>query len=430
MAGLAGLAGLSACSVLQSWGWQDSDQPWQASPSVLAAQEQAESQAQEAAAATAPESMPSDRDAAAPTISDGQSPFVSSDSPASSAGVARPGALPSAYPMASGRLHAEQSVRPMDAAGNTPANWRQITFSHEGIDFDPDIDPTGQYLVFASTRHRSTSAIYLQKVDAVAVTQLTGDPSNNAMPAFSPDGKRIAFASDRTGNWDIFTMSLDGGPAVQITSDATADIHPRFSPDGRWLLYTTLSVQSGQWEMVLVDLEKPGIKRFLGQGVFPSWSPRGDRIVFQKAKQRGTRWFSLWTVDLVNGEAVRPTEIVSSANAACITPRFSPDGQKLVFVTVVDPDAQAAHGDLPMRADIHLVSLDGSNRMNLTQSRTANLQPVWASDDTIYFVSRQTPGGLAAKENIWAMRSDRMTAPGSSGSGKANVVESPRSSGR
>lgn len=328
--------------------------------------------------------------------------------------------------------------------GGAPTNMRQVTFAQEGADFDPDIDPTGQYLVYASTRHRPTSAIYIQKVDALAVTQLTTDPSNNAMPSFSPDGKRVAFASDRTGNWDIFVMSVDGGSQpVQITSDAAADIAPRFSPDGRWLVYTTLSSQSGQWEMVLIDLEKPGSRRYIGQGVFPCWSPRGERIVYQKAKQRGTRWFSLWTVDLVHGEAVRPTEIVSSSHAACITPRFSPDGQKLVFAALVDPDGQAAQSsDRPARSEICIVSLDGSNRINLTPGRSANLQPVWASDGTIYFVSSQGHRGVSSRETIWSIRPERamqaMTATSLGGSGatagatslgggKANVLESPRS---
>ncbi len=278
-------------------------------------------------------------------------------------------------------------------------NLRQITFTVEGADFDPDIDPTGNFLVHASTRHRTTSDLYVKSVAGSALRQLTSDPANEVMPVFSPDGSRVAFASDRSGDWDIYIVDVKGGQPVQITDSPADEIHPSFSRDGRQLVYCTSGSQSGQWEMVIVDLDNTAIKRFIGHGLFPTWSPTQDKILFQRARQRGTRWFSIWTLDMVNGEPMSPTEIAASTNAAAITPDWSPDGRQIVFCTVIDPDAQQKPG--PPQADLWLVNADGSNRVRLTMGQFANLQPSWAQSGAIYFSSDRSGESI---ENIWSIR--------------------------
>jgi TolB protein len=189
---------------------------------------------------------------------------------------------------------------------------------------------------------------------------------------------------------------------VQLTSDATDDVHPSFSPDGRHLVYCSRGSQSGQWELVVVDVEAPSTKRFIGYGLLPTWAPTGNKIVFQKSRERGSRTFSVWTVDYANGEGIRPTEIAASSNAAVITPSFSPDGNHIVFCTVVDLAADETQR--PQQADIWVIGADGTGRANLTHSPFANLQPVWAKDGSIYFVSNR---GSQGRENIYAVRPDR-----------------------
>ncbi len=281
-------------------------------------------------------------------------------------------------------------------------NLRQVTFTTEGADFDPDIDPTGSILVYASTRHRETSDLYVKAVTGEALRQLTDDPANEVMPVFSPDGSRVAFASDRSGNWDIYIMDIAGGQPVQVTRDATDDFYPSFSRDGQKLIYSTFGTQSGQWEMVIIDLNNTSTKRYIGHGLFPVWSPTQDKIVFQRARQRGTRWFSIWTIDLVNGEPMNPTEIAASSNAAAITPDWSPDGKQVVFCTVIDPDAEESDG--PLQADLWLVNTNGTNRVRLTMGRFANIQPIWAGSGTIFFTSDRSGEGM---ENVWSITPDR-----------------------
>jgi TolB protein len=286
----------------------------------------------------------------------------------------------------------------MDAQDNV----RRVTFTTEGADFDVTTDRRGEYLYFASTRHRETADIYRQKIGGTAVTQLTNDASNDVMPVVSPDGRQLAFASDRAGTWDIYLMDIDGGRTLQITSDEAHNIHPSFSRDGRNLVYCSYGSQSGTWELVLVDLTQPTKKRIIGHGLFPSFSPTEDTIVFQRARERGSRWFSVWTIDVVNGEAISPTEVAVSSNAAVISPEWSPDGQNIVFCTVIDP----ANDDptRPTKADVWVVNRDGSGRAKLTSGDFANLQPSWSPDGNIYFISDRGERGI---ENIWSVRPDQ-----------------------
>lgn len=288
---------------------------------------------------------------------------------------------------------------PLDSTGQL----RRISLTNEGADFDVTLDKAGEHLIYSSTRHRKTSDIYRQRIEGSAITQLTDDESNDVMPALSPDGKTIAFASDRSGNWDLYLMDADGGPAVQLTTDRTHDIHPSFSPDGKHLVYSSLSDRSGQWQLVVIDVANPTTKRYIGHGLFPQWSPKGDTILYQRARERGTRWFSVWTIELdERGEAGSPTEIVWSSQYACITPSWSPDGKAVVFCTVTNPEADT-QGDRPAQSDVWIAKADGSGRTKMTRGKFANLQPAWSGDNAIYFVSNRATNGV---ENIWALDPD------------------------
>ena len=282
-------------------------------------------------------------------------------------------------------------------------NMRRISFADQGADFDPCTSPDGKWVFFASTRHRPTADIYVKSVDGTAVTQLTSDPAQDVMPAVSPDGKRIAFCSNRSGSWDIFVMNAggiatgSGGQAVQVTSDPGQELHPTWSPDGRWLAFCRQSEPSDRWEIWVTDATRPGVMKFLTFGLFPSWQPSGNKIAFQRSRERGDKLFSIWTVDVVDGEAVNPTEVISSATAAAINPTWSPDGQTIAFSVIPNP-AEQVDMDRPAQADVWIVKADGSGRANLTGGHSVNLSPVWSSDNRVYFVSSR--GGT---DNIWSI---------------------------
>jgi TolB protein len=276
--------------------------------------------------------------------------------------------------------------------------FEQHTFAEEGYDSNVSVDPTGKWLVFASTRHSEHAGIYMQRVNGTAVTRLTSDDSDNAFPSFSPDGKQIAYCSTRSGTWNVYVMDTDGRNSVQVTNTNNQCMHPSFSPDGGRLVYSELGSRSNQWELWTVNLTS-GEKRQIGYGLFPNWSPArdADRIAFQRARERGSRWFSLWTLDLIDGEGRRLTEVSVSSNAAIVSPAWSPDGKRLVFATILDP--ARSNGHRKGEQDIWSINADGGDRRRLTDGNGVNLSPVWASDNRVFFISDR--GGT---ESVWSVR--------------------------
>jgi TolB protein len=291
------------------------------------------------------------------------------------------------------------------APGETPnvalqgeGNIKQVSFAPEGGDFTPDIDRSGTFLVYASKQHSQNFDIYRKAIDGRTVTQVTSDPSDDMMPSVSPDGKHVAFVSNRTGNWDVFTMATEGGPPTQITFESDDEVQPTWSPDGKQLAFARKNARTSRWEIWTASAMQPSGSTFLCEGFLPRWCPDASNncLLFQRARQQGSRFYGVWTIQLHNGQAMNPTEIVSAQNAAIIQPSWGPDGKRIVFTTVVDPIAQA--GDLPEQSDLWVINVDGTGRSRLTGGHFRNMQPVWGSDDKIYFVSNR-----AGVENLWCV---------------------------
>ncbi len=297
-----------------------------------------------------------------------------------------------------------------DAIGQHTTNIQQISFANDGSDFDPQVSRDGLYLVYASTQHRPQADIYLQEIGSRVITRITDDPAGDVMPNLNAQGDRLAFASNRTGNWDIWVMPTTGnGRAIQITNDPAHELHPSFSPDGSKVVYCRLGPTSGRWELWVADSFGDTGAQFIGYGLFPEWCPvpgtgndGADRILFQRSRERGSRTFSVWTIDYDRNrrQAGRETQIASDPETALINPSWSPDGSRIVYSAVPNPDQWTGSGrnSLPPSASIYMTGVDGRGTVELTRGNAIDMMPAWSVTGRVFFVSNRS-----GVENLWSL---------------------------
>jgi TolB protein len=264
----------------------------------------------------------------------------------------------------------------------------QQTFATDGSDFDPFVSRDGKTLVFASTQHRPNPDLYIKAVGSRTMTQLTSDPASEVMPELSPDGARVAFASNRSGYWNLYVMPSSGGQAVQLTSGSSQDLHPTWSPDGKFIAFSRLGQASGRWELWVIEVARPQVAEYIGLGAFPRWSPVAgtgsegrDKIVFQRSRERGDRAFSLWTIDYKPGSVGQPTEVVSARGMAAINPHWSPDGTMITYAMVPVRTGGSAF-QRAEQGEVWVASIDGSSRACLARGPFMQSQPVWGGEGT------------------------------------------------
>jgi dipeptidyl aminopeptidase/acylaminoacyl peptidase len=149
------------------------------------------------------------------------------------------------------------------------------------------------------------------------------------MPQLSPDGRRVAFTSDRSGGWEIWLADPDGSNAVQLTSmDARASGYPHWSPDGEQIAFH--SNLEGQWEVYVIPAAggKPrNLTSHPAADSLPSYS-RDGRWIYVTSNRTGA--FYVWKVLASGGDAVQVTHDVGFA------PSESPDGASLYYVETMD----------------------------------------------------------------------------------------------
>ncbi|MFN0100576.1 MAG: protein kinase domain-containing protein, partial [Bryobacteraceae bacterium] len=176
-----------------------------------------------------------------------------------------------------------------DAPAHAPVLTR-IT-SDEGLTTDPAVSPDGKFLAYSSDRGGDSLDIWIQPLSGGQPVQLTRHPADDREPAFSPDGSSLAFRSERDGG-GVYLKSILGGEERLVVRKGR---RPRFSIDGKWLAYWTgfstgdpTSPGSNQIFVVPADGGTPKqLVPDFDSALYPIWSPDAKRLLFLGANKSG-----------------------------------------------------------------------------------------------------------------------------------------------
>lgn len=117
---------------------------------------------------------------------------------------------------------------------------------------------------------------------------LTNGQSNDGDPAWSPDGRQIAFSSDRDGNREIYVMDADGANVRRLTDHPAWDGHPYWSPDGSRILFESNRGPGQTFEVLTMLANGRRLRRLTDNDMddkHPSWSPDGASVIFESHRE-------------------------------------------------------------------------------------------------------------------------------------------------
>ncbi len=192
-----------------------------------------------------------------------------------------------------------------------------------------------------------------------------------AEATFPGEDGRIAFASNRTtgegvvnpeGDFEIFIMNRNGTSLQQLTRNAARELHPDYAPNGKKIAFVSeRNFQPGIYTMNADGTKQK--KRSQGPATafaFPSWSPDGERITFNSNQDGPTNIFTM------NADGSGQKRLTNNGIRVDSGPVFSPDGEKIAFQSNRDGNFE-----------IYVMDADGTGQINLTNHPAGEFTPDW-----------------------------------------------------
>lgn len=252
--------------------------------------------------------------------------------------------------------------------------------------------------------------VYGMREDGTGLVNVTDHPALDNQPAWSPDGSKLAFRSNRDGDPEIYQMAADGSGITRLTFHAGLDGEPAWSPDGSKIAFRRSEffgdfvgpghpAPGGQpapseiWTMNADGSNARSLTRNPeARDAHPSWSPDGARLAFERTYVNSTR------VDLiVVGASGTPQRVITPwggdpqpitagvIRAFDVDPAWSPDGEQIAFRALRDFFSY----------DIWVVSPEGKNLTELIELPRPQINPAWSPDGARIIFADGPGGGLA-----------------------------------
>jgi TolB protein len=230
-----------------------------------------------------------------------------------------------------------------------------------GINILPALSPDGAQVAFTTYR-KGQPDLFVQKPGGEARSLVSAGQMVTGA-AYSPDGKRLAYAVADGESAQIYVANADGSGAKAVTDTPYGlNTSPAWSPDGKRLAF--VSNRGGSPQVYVMNVDGSGVRRLTFQGNYnqtPDWSPRGDLIAFTARDERNA--FDLFTVNVETGKVTRLTQ--DQANNE--EPAFSPNGRLIVFTSTRNGGSQ-----------LFVMTADGNNQLPLRAEKGALQTPDWA----------------------------------------------------
>ncbi len=257
-------------------------------------------------------------------------------------------------------------ARPLTAP---PAEW-------DG-DFDPAFSNDGKRIAFIRASDYAVRDIYVIPAGGGEARQITHDGRIVDSLCWSPDDKSILFSSDRAGKFALWRVSVRGGEPERLPVGTEDAFQPAFSPVAHRLLYTQ---SSATWSILAIPL-RPGVKAgslapvisSTAQDSAPSLAPDGSRIAFQSWRS-GTQ--EIW---ITSRDGKNIHQLTSDGDGLTGSPSFSPDGMWVAFDSRVEGHSH-----------IFVVPAVGGAPRRITAGDSNNILPRWSADGkSLYFASNR-----------------------------------------
>jgi len=212
--------------------------------------------------------------------------------------------------------------------------------------------------------------IYTMHADGTAVTRMTEGRAQDFNPVWSPNGLRIAFTRVHLDNsMGIYVMNADGSGQQMLFGYPTyeGDGNPTWSPDGMKIAFDC-RCGNASGDIYVMNADGSGLTQLTQGAGDPTWSPDGTKIAFVSDRADGNNM----GIYVMNADGSDLTMLTNDDDYA---PGWSPDGTKIVFVT-------ERHQNVNMNDEIYVMNPDGSQQTRLTYDDALDSYPAWSPDGT------------------------------------------------